>query len=222
MNIDAVVFDVNETLFSLAPVSERMVAVGLDADRLESWFRAILVDGIGAAAAGRFVSFSSLARDHLAVELRRADLEASEEVISDILGGFARTEAHPDVRPALERLAAAGVRTATLTNGTVAVTRSFLERAELASLVDEVWDVEEAGSWKPAPAAYRWAVARLGLPARRVAMVAVHAWDVQGAMAAGLVGAFLQRAGAAPYPPSLPEPHHRETSLLRLVETLLT
>lgn len=220
MKIDAVVFDVNETLFSLSPVRDRMLEVGLDADRLEPWFRAILVDGIAAAAAGRFVAFPDLARHHLGVELRRSGQPADDATIARVLAGFEQTTPHDDVGPAFEQLRAADVRIATLTNGTAAITRGFLERCGLDGFVDEVWDVEAVGCWKPAPAPYRWAVERLGLPADRVAMVAVHPWDIQGAMAAGLVGAFLERPGAAGYPSGFPQPDRRATSLTDLVERL--
>lgn len=222
MAIQAVVFDVNETLFSLAPVRDRMVEAGLGADRLEPWFRAILVDGIAAAAAGRFVAFPDLARHHLDVELRRGGQPADEATIGRVLAGLEQTTPHDDVGPAFEQLRSAGVRIATLTNGTAAITRAFLERCDLDVFVDEVWDVEAAGSWKPAPAPYRWAVERLGLPADRVAMVAVHPWDIQGAVAAGLVGAFLERPGAAGYPSGFPRPDHRAASLTDLVARLTT
>jgi 2-haloacid dehalogenase len=75
-----------------------------------------------------------------------------------VLDGFDEASPHDDVRPAFEQLRAAGVRIATLTNGTAAVTRGFLERTDLDGFVDEVWDVEAAGFWKPALASYRWAV----------------------------------------------------------------
>lgn len=221
MGIQAVVFDVNETLFSLAPVRDRMVEAGLGADRLEPWFRAILVDGIAAAAAGRFVAFPDLARHHLDVELRRDGQPADNATIARVLAGFEQTTPHDDVGPAFERLRSAGVRIATLTNGTAAITRAFLERCDLDVFVDGVWDVEAAGAWKPTPAPYRWAVERLGLPAERVAMVAVHPWDVHGAMAAGLVGGFVEREGGAPWPTSLPPPDDRAGSLPRLIEALI-
>lgn len=220
MAIEAVIFDVNETLFSLAPIRDRMTDVGLDGERLEPWFRAILVDGIAAVAAGRFAAFPDLARHHLGVELRRRGLPADDEIIATVLAGFEHTTPHDDVRPAFERLRAAGLRAATLTNGTAAVTRGFLERSGLDGFVGNVWDVEAAGAWKPAPAPYRWAVAQLGVSVDRVAMIAVHPWDVQGAMAAGLVGAFLERPGAAGYPAGFPRPDHRAASLTDLVEHL--
>lgn len=220
MSTQAVVFDVNETLFPLTPIRSRMAGVGIDPERLEAWFRAILVDGIAAAAAGRFVAFPDLARHHLRAELRRAGVPAQDEAIASVFAGFGETVPHEDVRPAFEHLRNAGRTIVTLTNGTAEVTRDFLYRAELAGLVDHVWDVEAAGCWKPAPAPYRWAVDQLGLPPDRVAMVAVHPWDVQGAMAAGLVGGFVDRPGGAGYPPDLPPPDHRGTTLLELAEQL--
>ena len=67
---------------------------------------------------------------------------------------------------------------------------AFLGRkpAELAGLVGRVISVDEVGVWKPAPTPYLHAAGALGVEPHQLAMVAVHAWDVHGAVRAGLVG----------------------------------
>jgi 2-haloacid dehalogenase len=220
--IDAAVFDVNETLFPLDPVRSRMVDAGLEAHRLEPWFRAVLVDGIAAAATGTLVTFADLARHHLDIEFDRAGLRVPADAGDGVLEGFNHTVAHPDVRPALEHLRAAGVRAVTFTNGSATITRSFLQRAGLDDLVDDVWDVQAAGRWKPATAAYRWAVDRLDVPADRVAMIAVHPWDIHGAMVAGLIGGFVDREHSGRYPPGFRAPDHRARTLTEVAAQLTT
>jgi 2-haloacid dehalogenase len=59
------------------------------------------------------------------------------------------------------------------------------------------------------------------VPTDRVAMVAVHPWDIQGAMAAGLEGAFLERTGTAGYPTAFLHPDHHAASLTDLVARLI-
>lgn len=220
MSVSAVVFDVNETLFPLTPVRDRMVRAGLGPERLETWFRAVLIDGMAAAAADGPAGFPELARHHLQVELAQAGLAADPSTIAGILSGFEEVEAHPDVLPALQFLDQHEVEVALLTNGSAEVVEGFAERCGLRALVGAVWDVAAAGRWKPHPAPYRWAVAQLGVAADEVAMVAVHPWDVHGAKAAGLVGGWLDRSGQGRYPPGFHTPDLVAQRLPELVERL--
>ena len=63
--------------------------------------------------------------------------------------------AHPDVRPALERLRAAGVRLATLTNSTAEVAEAQLEFAGIRDLFEASLSADTVGRLKPAPQPYR-------------------------------------------------------------------
>jgi len=47
--------------------------------------------------------------------------------------------------------------------------------------------------WKPAAAAYDYAVAECGVEALDAMLVAVHPWDIDGASRAGLATAWLDR-----------------------------
>jgi 2-haloacid dehalogenase len=217
----AVVFDVNETLFPLTPVRDRMARAGLTPQRLEPWFRGVLVDGMAAALTGGMTAFAELARHHLEVELAAAGIETDAATVGDVLAGFDEVVPHPDVLPALEVLDTAGIETALLTNGSSSIAESFLERAGLRPLVGEVWDVGAAGHWKPHRAAYDWAIAQLGATPGEVVMVAVHPWDVHGAMSAGLVGAWVDRPGLDRYPPGFHPPDHVARSLRTLVDDLI-
>lgn len=51
---------------------------------------------------------------------------------------------------------------------------------------------------------YRTGLRTLGLGPDQVMHVTSHAWDVRGAKAAGLRGAYINRAGVAYYDPRLP------------------
>jgi 2-haloacid dehalogenase len=217
--IDLVVLDVNETLLSLDPVAERLADIGLEG-QLDMWFAAVLRDGFAAALAGRHVTLVELARDHVATLLVGRGLDAAEAHIDHVLGGFAQVHAHDDVADGLRLVADAGVPAVTLTNGSVGITRDALERAGLRPLVAAMHDVEGIGRWKPAPETYLAIVAEHGTVPERTAFVAVHPWDVQGAQAARLVGAWLDRDGR-PYPRSFPAPDVTATSLPGLVERLV-
>ncbi len=214
-----VVLDVNGTLFSMDPIARRLSDVGLDG-QLDVWFARILRDGFAAAAAGGFAAFADLARHHLHVLLEAQGAEAPDETFEHVLGGFEQVVAHPDVEPGLQRLADAGVAVATMTNGTVDITRRFLDRAGLAPLVAATHDVAMAGQWKPAPRAYRFVLDHHDVEPQHAVMIAVHPWDIQGASAAGMTPAWINRDSAL-YPDPFTTPDVLGRSLVEVVDSLL-
>lgn len=213
------IFDVNGTLFSLDALAERFAEVGLP-DQLPVWFARILRDGFAAAAAGTFAAFPDLARHHLAVLLDEHDEAVTDDRLDRVIDGFTQVHAHPDVQPGLQRLADAGVTAVTMTNGTVEITRGFLEREGLDGLIAATHDVGMAGRWKPAPHAYRYVLDQHDVPPQEAALVAVHPWDVHGAATAGLAAGWVNRSGAR-YPAVLAAPDVRGATLDEVVDRLL-
>lgn len=215
-----VVLDVNETLFGLDPVASAFASAGLDPAHHELWFARVLRDGFAAALGGRLATFPEIARHHVRVLAEQRGLVVDDDAVDEVLAAFEQVEPHPDVPLGLRRAHDAGVPVVALTNGTVAVTRSFLERAGLDGHVHRVVDVTTAGRWKPAPEPYREVLDTAGVAAADAAMVAAHPWDVQGAMAVGMVGAHVDRHGVS-WPPFLPPPSVRGPDLDAVVEALL-
>jgi 2-haloacid dehalogenase len=195
------ILDVNETLSDLSPLGERFEEVGAPRHLLPSWFASTLRDGIALTASGRYAPFEDVARDAARTllaavpELRPPLDEAAEHVVA----GFAALSPHPDVPAGLRRLRDAGLRVATLTNGSATSTESLLERAGLSELVERCLDVAEAGRWKPAPEPYEHACRILRVEVGDAVLIAAHPWDVHGAKTAGLRGAWLDRRDL-PYP----------------------
>ena len=193
MDLDLIVLDVNETLFDLGPVAERMAQVGLEGC-FERWFARVLRDGIAAAATDGFVSFAVLARHHLHLLLDEQRTAAGDEVaVEHVLAGFDELHPHPDVEPGLCVLRASGVPVVALTNGSAARTRALLERGGLDGYLAGFHDAAEVGCWKPNVAAYHRVLERYAARASRSAMVAVHPWDLLGAQRAGLLTGWLNR-----------------------------
>ncbi|HSK91188.1 MAG TPA: haloacid dehalogenase type II [Euzebyales bacterium] len=209
-----VAFDVNETLFSLDAIRDRLAEVGAGGDAVERWFAQVLTRGFALTAAGSFVPFRDLA------QVTMAGLLGDDTAAEHVMAAFADLEPHPDVRPALERLADADVPAVTLTNGHAETTRALLERAGVAHLVSRCFDVGEVRCWKPAPLPYRHCAQRCDVVPERLGMVAVHSWDLHGAHRAGLVTGFVTRLEGAPVPPFAP-PDVSGGDLVEVVERLL-
>jgi len=81
-----------------------------------------------------------------------------------------------------------------------------------------VYSADEVRLLKPAPAPYRMVADRCGVAIGDVCLVAAHAWDSSGALAAGCETAFVARSGIVPVrltknvgrvrdtPPNVPHP----------------
>lgn len=222
MPVDLVVLDVNETLSDMAPLAQRLLDVGAPAGLHATWFAATLRDGSALALAEGFAPFPQVARSVLRTVLApHVPAAGLDEAAQHVLDGFPELPLHPDVAPGLRRLAAAGVRLVTLTNGSAALSARLLDRDGLADLVEARLSVDAAGRWKPHPRAYGWALEQLGVPAGRAAMVAVHPWDLEGARAAGMRTGFVDRTGT-PWPDVFREPDARGRDLPELAGALLS
>lgn len=212
---DVVLFDVNETLSDMAPLAQRFADLGAPEHLAALWFTSVLRDGFALAAAQSSAPFVEIASSVLRQLLRGAGVEDVEVGVAHVLSGFAELEVHPDVPEGVRALRRAGLRLATLTNGTVGITQALLTKAGLHAEFERLLSVEDAGVWKPAPASYAYAVEALGVAPSAVLFVAVHPWDVDGAHRAGLQTAWVDREGTD-FPSHLTAPDTRSGGLVEL------
>jgi 2-haloacid dehalogenase len=213
----AIVFDVMGTLFDLSPLRDRLRAAGAPEGSLEAWFGRMLHGSAALTLVGEFRPFREIGKASLESILEQLGADAGRA--DEILHGLGELDPYPDAAAAFDELRAAGVRTATLTNGAEDHTRRLLARAELEDAVELVIAVDEVRAFKPHPAPYHHAAARLGLPVERITLVAAHGWDVVGAHAAGLGAVWIDRLERRwPFP--LPEPV-RAATLVEAVERAL-
>ena len=193
--VDAVAFDVLETLLDLDPIGERLEEVGQPAVVLGPFFMRFQRDAMALTLAGDNADFTATARQSLRVETQQA---MSEDEISHVLEGFAKVPAFPDAMPALQKLSEAGVTIGCLTVGDPDNTRSFLAGAGLETYVDHVVTCDVVGVWKPVPDVYHHTAKALNCDLDRMALVAVHAWDCHGAKKAGALAGWCSRLEGEP------------------------
>jgi 2-haloacid dehalogenase len=185
-----VLFDVLETMLRLDALRSRFVDVGRPEHELPLFFARTLRDGMALTLAGGAPPFREVARSALIGTTGRV---LSESAVQHVLDGFAELPPHPDVEPALIMLARARVPAYAFTHGEVEVLRRALDKAQLRSYLRGELSTEEIGSFTLSPEVYRWGCRKVGAEPARVALVAVHAWDVHGAVRAGLLGGLATR-----------------------------
>jgi 2-haloacid dehalogenase len=213
-----VVFDVNETLSDLSPLGARFVEVGASASAAPLWFASVLRDGLALTVVGENPPFAGVARELLLVQLCAANLNRSvEEAAQHVMEGFAKLELHADIASGLDRLQEAGRRLVTLSNSAVSVAERLLTHCNVRDRFERLLSVEDAGAWKPSAAAYRYAATACDADPADMVLVAVHPWDVDGALRAGMQAAWVNRSGS-PYPATFREPTYVVTGVDELAE----
>jgi len=200
MRPGVIAYDVNETLLDLSVLDHAFDEVLGDASLRAAWFQTMLQLAFVGVITGRYVDFT--AAQHAAVRMvaRRAGRELDDDGAERIVSGMTRLPAHPEVPGSLARLREAGFRQVTLTNSTLTVARAQLDYAGIADAVDDVLSADEVAQLKPGPRPYELVAERTGVALADVMLVAAHAWDVSGALAAGARAAFILRPGMVPSP----------------------
>lgn len=181
------VFDLVGTLLdptSLAPVlPERLQG-------REELLHGALDDAVLAAMALTHTGAHRPFRDLLgAAVARRAaaagtPLEPSE--VDEVLAAVAWMSPFPGAAGCLDRLAAAGIRIAVLTNSPTAAAERALRTGRLLDRVSLVVGSDQVGVFKPDRRVYAHGLAALGARPAAAVMVAAHWWDLLGARAAGM------------------------------------
>ena len=215
--IEAVAFDVNETLFALDRPRPAFTEAGLDPQRVQVWFAGLLRDGFALTASGGYRPFADVAAE----ALRGLDSAVDDAAVTTVTAAMRELDPHPDVEPALRALHAANLPAVTLTNGSVEVVQALLQRAGLAKYLTRNLSVDAVRRWKPAAEPYRYAAAELAVHPGSLALVGAHPWDCAGASAAGLRAAWVNRSGQR-WPAIFPAPEFSAPDLAALADALIT
>jgi 2-haloacid dehalogenase len=212
-----VLFDLFETCLQLEGLRPRFEALGRPGHELELFFARLLHQGMAMTLAGEAPPFAVVAADMLR---RTSGRDLTDDQVASVLDGFRELPVHPDVAPALRRLAEAGVPAYGFTHGSAEVAGAALEAGGVRDQLVDVVSCAELKQFKPPAAVYHWACDRIATPPARTALVAVHSWDVHGAVTAGLVGGFCERLEGR-IPDAVARPHVTGPGLDDVVEGLL-
>jgi 2-haloacid dehalogenase len=195
-----IAFDVNETLLDLAALDEPFRHAFGDAALRPQWFAQMLQLSFVGGLTGEYVDFTTAQHAALRMLAERTGTALSDARAAAIVDGMSTLPAHPEVPAALARLRGTGLRVAALTNSVQSVAEAQLTHAGLRDLFDDVLSADSVRRLKPAPQPYHAVAERFGVTISGVRLVAAHAWDVSGALAAGCRAALVQRPGVVPSP----------------------
>ncbi|HLJ64270.1 MAG TPA: haloacid dehalogenase type II [Stellaceae bacterium] len=213
-------FDAYGTLFDFASAAARcrdlpadkapaLTALWRDKQLQYTWLRAVQ---------GRHADFWQVTGDALDYALEKLGL-ASAPLRERLMRLYLELEVFPEVPATLERLKAAGFRTAILSNGSPAMLGPLVEKSGIGRLLDAVLSVEAAGVYKPHASVYTLALNHFGLEASAIAFQSSNAWDAYAASAFGMRVVWCNRYGQRPE--RLPGKPDREISRLDELPALL-
>ena len=215
-----IAFDVNETLLDLRALDPHFEALFGSAALRPQWFGQMLQLAFVGGLTGSYVDFGTAQRAALKMLGARHRTEIGDEAAAEMVDRMRSLPPHPEVGDALTRLAGTSLQVVALTNSTADVAADQLANAGIRDLFDGAFSADTVRALKPAPAAYELVARGCAVPLSDVRLVAAHAWDVSGALAAGARAAFVARPGMVVSPLG-PQPDIVGADLSEIVERII-
>jgi 2-haloacid dehalogenase len=214
------VFDLMGTLLDLRALDPYFERFFGDAAVRKEWFMQTLQLAMAATLTNAYEDFGVQADTGLEMTARHYKVSLLGEEKNLILSTLRKLRPYPEVTESLRRLRDAGLRLAILTNSTEQVAEEQLAYAGLRDHFEQVISTDEIHCFKPASEVYHLAARRLSVEPGQVRLVAVHDWDVTGALRAGCAAAFVARPGQVMNPFG-PQPDMRGADLGEVTERIL-
>ncbi|WP_122090955.1 haloacid dehalogenase type II [Halalkalicoccus subterraneus] len=150
-------------------------------------FRDSMIDSL---IPGPHTPFKEISRRALSYRIEQLGLDVPDEEIRRIIRQWKTLQPYPDVDSALDRLGEE-YKLVGLSNGDPDMLNAV--RPNFETELDGVVSVADAGAYKPHRASYDLCCERFGVAPHEVVFVTSHTFDLVGAKAIGMRGAFLNR-----------------------------
>ena len=195
-----IAFDVNETLLDLSALDDAFHDLFGDSALRPQWFAQMLQLSFIGGLTGEYVDFTTAQHAALRMLAERTGTALRDDQARTIVEAMSSLPPHPEVHEALARLNRTPLTMAALTNSIQSVAGAQLEHAGLRGFFDAVISADTVSKLKPSPEPYRALAGHFDVPVSDVRLVAAHAWDVSGALAAGCRAALVKRPGVVASP----------------------
>ncbi|CCG40002.1 haloacid dehalogenase type II [Magnetospirillum molischianum] len=195
-SVRACVFDAYGTVMNLGDLSTEFAAALGDktAPLMDLWRRKQLEYSWLRTLMGQHADFWTVTSDALDYALSSFGLD-DPALRARMMQAWMAPCPYPEVPAMLDRLRAAELKTAILSNGSVTMLTAGIGAAGLTDRLDAVLSVESVGRFKPHPSVYALAVERFGCTPAEICFVSGNGWDVAGAASFGFKVVWINRAG---------------------------
>ena len=192
-NIKLVIFDVNETMFSLANINYLFKNFGLPPNTSDLWFANVLKEGFACSSHGSFCTFIDIGANELKKLFLKFELKYKKTHFNMLLNELSNLNIHHDVAESIKILHKYGLKIVTLTNGSKSNTLKLIKKNNMSKYINRCFSIDEIKLWKPNKKIYLHVCNEMSFSPSDAMMIAAHAWDVSGAKNAGLKTAYITR-----------------------------
>jgi 2-haloacid dehalogenase len=176
--------------------------VGDSAYRLAELWRAKQLEyTFRRAVMGLYANFDVCTKQALKFVLANNNVILPPAEHARILEGYRNLAAYPDAAFGLTQLKARGFKLVAFSNGVEHTLSELLDNAGLLRYLDEIISVDELKTFKPDPRVYAHLARRLNVAPNDTWLVSSNPFDLIGAKAAGLKGAWIRRNSSAVFDP---------------------
>ena len=191
--IDLVIFDVNQTMFSLNALNIKFKEFGLKQSLVNNWFLSVLKEGFSSSLSQQFVNFKTIGKNELIKIFLQNNTPYNMKIINSIFEEFGNLKVHHDIKTSLKYLKKNKIKIVTLTNGSILNTKLLLKKNKINNFIDRCFSINSFKIWKPAREVYLKTCEKMKIKPGRTLMIAAHGWDINGAKLAGLKTAYITR-----------------------------
>lgn len=188
-------FDVMGTLLNVSSLEDRVSKITKETEKflnlwrrkqLEySWLNTIMEHPMG---------FWRTTERALQYSLEFSGIEASDTDFDYLMDGWLHLEPYPEVHEALDEIS---LRRVALTNADREMAKDMLANAGLSDKLERTFTADKVGKYKPYQKVYHQVPMFYGVKYAEVYLISSNAWDVAGAIGAGL-GAIYVNRGTVP------------------------
>ncbi|MFO7286787.1 MAG: HAD family hydrolase [Gammaproteobacteria bacterium] len=195
----AIFYDSKTTLFNwagswrgaAAEILKKYGSTVPEQEFVETWVKHF--EGLHRRAAFyRYAQVTDLVREALVTTYRLLNIPGSGDDVEHFLALQEKVELFDDTEDALTNQQNLGVKILIYSDVETKYLDMYVAKFKRFK-PDFVGTTEQAGVAKPNPRTYRWVLQRNGLEPRDVLYCAAPIFDVQGAMSAGMIAAWLRR-----------------------------
>lgn len=195
----AVFYDSKTTLFNWAgswrgAASQLLEQYGAsvgEQEFVQTWVRSF--EGLHRRAAFfRYTQVTDIVRESLVNAYKLHDIPGKADDVDVFLSLQEKVELFPDTEEALSNQQELGAKVFIYSDVETKYLDMYVAKFKKFK-PDFVGTTEQAGVAKPNPRTYRWVLGKTGLEERDVLYCAAPMFDIQGAMSAGMIAAWLRR-----------------------------
>lgn len=169
----------------------------------------------------QYCSFAECTAQALVFACQSFQVELSENQRRELLDGYRRLPAFPDVSDGLERAREAGFRVYAFSNGVASDIESLLDHAGIRKYFIDVVSVDEIRSFKPDPEVYRHFMKRAESQPESTWLISSNPFDVTGSRAVGMNAIWVRRSMSAVFDPWEFQPTATVSDLAQVTDVIM-